>query len=518
MKNLVVRTQTLRGLFARFVAIVLPAALLTAAPFHAALAATAPSLGAAGSFAVLGASTVTNTGPTVIIGDLGIAPGLASSVTGFPPGTVLGTIYAGPVVPDLTATLAQGANTAAYLDAQGRPCGVVLTGQDLGSVGPLVPGVYCFGSSAQLTGTLTLDAGGDPNAFWVFQIGSALTTASNSKVLLVNGGNNCNVFWQVTSSAVLGTTTSFIGNILALASITLNTGANVFGRTLAQTGAVTLDSNLVTTSACGAPAPPGGSGITLYKAFQPAAMRPGEPSTLTITLRNFTGTVATLTAPLIDILPSGVKVAGIPKASTTCVGGVVTALPGGLTVILTGGSIPANGSCNVRVDVIAPSGSYSNSLAAGALQTSNGNNAASAAAPLIVKTFPPVLTKSFSPVVINAGGVSTLTITLKNPPNWVATLTAPLTDTLPSGVKVAGIPNASTTCGGPGLLLPVLSGDTAVTLKLGSTIPAGGSCTVKVDVTAPSKGTYLNRLAAGALQTSNGSYIAPTIAVLLVVK
>ena len=124
-----------------------------------------------------------------------------------------------------------------------------MTGQDLGGL-TLTPGVYCFSSSAQLTGTLTLDAQGNPNAVFIFKIGSTLTTASNSSVVVINTGGNssiaCNVFWQVGSSATLGTGTSFAGNILALTSITLNTGANVSGRVLARNGAVTLDTNNVT--------------------------------------------------------------------------------------------------------------------------------------------------------------------------------------------------------------------------------------------------------------------------------
>ena len=120
-----------------------------------------------------------------------------------------------------------------------------MTGQDLGGK-TLTAGVYCFSSSAQLTGVLTLDAQGSANAVFIFKIGSTLTTASGSSVVLINGGSLCNVFWQVGSSATLGTTTAFGGNILALTSITLTTGATVIGRTLARNGAVTLDSNTVT--------------------------------------------------------------------------------------------------------------------------------------------------------------------------------------------------------------------------------------------------------------------------------
>jgi len=196
-------------------------------------------LGTADSFAVLGGSTVTNTGATIINGNLGVWPGTA--ITGFPPGIVNGTIH----LTDDVAMQAQRDLTSAYTFAAGETCSNVLTGQDLGGM-TLTPGVYCFGSSAQLTGTLTLDAGGNPNAVFLFQIGSTLTTASGASVLFANGGTGGNLFWLVGSSATLGTTTDFAGNILALTSITLNTGANIpCGRALARNGAVTMDTNVV---------------------------------------------------------------------------------------------------------------------------------------------------------------------------------------------------------------------------------------------------------------------------------
>jgi type VI secretion system secreted protein VgrG len=120
-----------------------------------------------------------------------------------------------------------------------------LTGQDLGGL-TLTPGVYCFSTSAQLTGTLTLDAQGNSSAVFIFKIGSTLTTASASSVLLINSASSCGVFWQVGSSATLGTGTALAGTIVALTSITLNTGSSVSGRTLARNGAVTLDDNNVT--------------------------------------------------------------------------------------------------------------------------------------------------------------------------------------------------------------------------------------------------------------------------------
>ncbi|MEI7732388.1 MAG: ice-binding family protein [Verrucomicrobiota bacterium] len=196
-------------------------------------------LSSADGFAVLGGSTVTSTGNTVLNGDLGVAPGLA--ITGFGPGVVNGTIYAGGAV----AAQAQADAFTAYSLLAGEAPVQHLTGQDLGGL-TLGPGVRDFTTSAQLTGILTLDAQGDPNARFDFQIGSTLTTASSSSIRLVNGAQADNVFWQVGSSAALGTGTAFLGTILANQSITLNSGASMFGRALALNGAVSLDNNTIT--------------------------------------------------------------------------------------------------------------------------------------------------------------------------------------------------------------------------------------------------------------------------------
>jgi len=203
-------------------------------------------LGTATSFAVLAGTTITNTGSTTITGDVGLYPG--TSITGFPPGTIFGTTHA-------TDAVAQQAETdlvTAYNDAVGRTPATTVPGGLLGGL-TLVPGVYTSASSLDLTGTLTLDAQGDTNAVFIFQMGSTLTTASNSSVVLINGAQACNVFWQVGSSATLGTGSTFPGTIMALISITATTGVVVNGRLLAITGAVTLDTNTITVSICSAP-------------------------------------------------------------------------------------------------------------------------------------------------------------------------------------------------------------------------------------------------------------------------
>ena len=209
-----------------------------------AFAATAPTLGAAAPYAVIAGSTITNTGSSVITGDVGLSPG--SAITGFPPGTISGTTDAA----DATSLAAQNAATAAYLNVAGQTSTATVAGGILGTT--YTPGVYTSGSSLALNGTVTLDAGGNSSAVFIFQAGSTLTTASGSSVVLTGGAQACNVFWQVGSSATLGTTTTFNGTILALASATLDTGATVNGGVFAQTGAVTLDGNTVTVPTCSA--------------------------------------------------------------------------------------------------------------------------------------------------------------------------------------------------------------------------------------------------------------------------
>lgn len=233
-------------IFKRIVALVL-AVLIAFSISGMALAATAVNLGTAASYAVLGGSTVTNTGPTTVSGNLGLSPG--TSVTGFPPGTVNGVQH----VTDAAAAQAQADLVTAYNAASGQTTAVTMVSGDLGGQ-TLTPGIYKSTSALGLTGTVTLDGQGNPDAVFLFQVGSALTTASASRVLLINNAQACNIFWQVGSSATLGTNSNFAGTILALASVTVNTGASVSGRVLARNGAVTLDTNPVSRPTCAAPA------------------------------------------------------------------------------------------------------------------------------------------------------------------------------------------------------------------------------------------------------------------------
>jgi hypothetical protein len=204
------------------------------------------NLATATPFVVLGGATVTNTGPSVLNGDLGVAPGTALPGFGLP-AVVNGATHAN----DAVANQAQADLATAYDVAAAEPLTANLSGTNLGNR-TLTAGAYRYTSDAQLTGALTLDAQGDPNAQFVFQIASALTTASASSVVLINGASPCNVFWQVGTSATLGSTTAFQGNLMALASISLNNAATVVGRVLARNGQVSLINNGLTAPGCAA--------------------------------------------------------------------------------------------------------------------------------------------------------------------------------------------------------------------------------------------------------------------------
>jgi hypothetical protein len=195
-------------------------------------------LGTSSGFVILAGSTVTNTGATAVTGDLGVSPG--SAVTGFPPGTVSGTIHAG----DAAAATAQTDLTTAYNDAAGRTTGAISVSGDLVGL-TLAPGLYKSTSSLAVTGTLTFNALGNSDAVFIMQMASTLTTGNGSQVVLAGGAKASNIIWQVGTSATLGSNSVFKGTIMADQSITLTTGARLDGRALARVGAVTLDTNAV---------------------------------------------------------------------------------------------------------------------------------------------------------------------------------------------------------------------------------------------------------------------------------
>jgi hypothetical protein len=208
-----------------------------------AFAAGAPvGLGTAQSYSVLGGQAVTNTGPSVLGADVGVSPGTA--ITGFPPGVTGGVMHAA----DAAAAQAQSDLGIAYDDAAGRAMTAAVSGDLVDKTLP--DGVYKSTGSLELSGTMTLDGQGDPSSVFIFQMASTLITASASDVLLINGAQACHVYWQVGSSATLGTASKFKGTILALTSISVTTGAEVVGRALARNGQVSLDTNVFTVPSC----------------------------------------------------------------------------------------------------------------------------------------------------------------------------------------------------------------------------------------------------------------------------
>jgi len=231
----------------RYIVCAIPAAialtLLAAAPASAA-GPTAIDLGTAGSFAVLGGSAVTNTGSSVLNGDLGLSPD--TLLKGFPPGTLNGGLH----YTDSVAADAQSDLTTAYVTAANLTPPTSAGLSDLNGL-VLVGGIYSGGAlSLPVGGEVTLDAEGDSTSVWVFQASSSLIAQSGSSVTLINGANPCNVFWQVTSSATIGTNADFVGTVMALTSIQAQTGATIEGRLLARNGAVTLDDNVITSTDC----------------------------------------------------------------------------------------------------------------------------------------------------------------------------------------------------------------------------------------------------------------------------
>ena len=425
---------------------------------------TAPSLGTAGSFAVLGGSAVTNTGPTIVNGDLGVSPG--SAVTGFPPGVVVGGVQH---VADAVALQAQLDTTTAFNNLAGQACDTNLTGMNLGGM-TLVPGVYCFSTSAFLTGTLTLNGLGNPNAVFVFQIGSTLITAPASRVVMINGAQDCNVFWQVGSSATLDTTTAFIGNILALASITLNTGATLSGRALARTGAVTMDANVITKSLCNV-----AQTLDLTKTDSPDPVIAGQNLTYVLTVTN-TGTGPVSNVTITDNLPPNtVLVSATPSA-----GGVCTLLPGNVVQCVWAGSTAPGGTRSVTIVVrVCPDALCGTVLTNTAIATESGGGTDTATATTTVATQSDlsIVKTQTSPAgnLVIAGQNVTYSIVVTNsgPSNSASTI---VTDVLSAGLRFVSANSTLGSCSAVGQ---------TVTCNLG-TLGAPNQCAV---VPAPTTAT-----------------------------
>jgi hypothetical protein len=279
------------------VASTLAVSMLVAVSTALAAGPTTVGLGTAGNFAVLaGTPSIENTGLTVINGNVGIHP--AAAVNGFPPGIINGTIHAA----DAVANTAKSDLVTAYDDAAGRP--VTANHTALGGL-TLVGGVYnAGGATLDLTGTLTLDGQNDPSSVWIFQATSDLVTASASSVSLVNGAQACNVFWQVTSSAALGSGSTFVGTIMALASITMADDVTVDGRALARNGNVTLINDTITRTTCAATTAP------------------------TATPTTTTTTTTAGSSPVVPFLPNAATLDGVPvtTGSLVAVFGIIAVL------------------------------------------------------------------------------------------------------------------------------------------------------------------------------------------------
>ncbi|MCJ1249567.1 hypothetical protein MMC30_006793 [Trapelia coarctata] len=279
-------------------------------------------LGTAAAFGIVATSAITSTGLTVVNGDIGISPNGLTSITGFPPGISTNP----PHGADAVAAQAHADAQTAYNSAQALPFTTSLTGQDLGGL-VLGPGVYNFASSAQLTGILTLDGQNNANSVFVFQMGSTITTATAAQVVLINGAKACNVFWQVGSSATLGTSTNFVGNILALASITVNSAVTVNGGLYALTAAVTLiDDTISAQPGCANTHPPTSTSTTVSLTTTPVPTTTTTPvTTMTTTTKPVTTTAGMAPPPFsLFLSPVLIQIQGPTSTVTVTVTKTVT--------------------------------------------------------------------------------------------------------------------------------------------------------------------------------------------------
>ena len=442
-------------------------------------------------------------------------------------------------------TAAAGATSITYANAAPIPAGGCTISVDVTSATPgtytnvvaagqlsTSAGVNQLPASASLAvgpGALvppTISKSFSPNTIFTGDT-SALTITlgnPNGSALTLSGALNDNLPAAVTVAAVpnirgtcTGAVTAAGGLVTYAAGSTIPAGGctiivdvtsstpGLFVNTIAA-GALVTDGGSPTVGAVAgllvrALTPP-----TVLKSFSPGTINPGGTSTLKITLGNANASALTLSSPFTDTLPANVSVAASPNASTTCSGGAVST--GAASVTLTGGSIQAGG-CTLSVDVTSnvPGGPYVNTIPANALQTNAGNNAAAATDRLFVNPFqPPSVAKSFSPTVIGAGGISKLTLTISNGNLTAATLTADLVDTFPGpGLAIASPANLLLGSGCTVASVVAIAGATNLTYKSGGALPANGGCSIQVDVTSSTVRSYVNAIAAGAVQTTVGS-------------
>ena len=486
------------------------ALLLVSAP---ALAATAPDLLSNSTYGIV-SSTFTNTNPSTVNGDL------CCTTCGTAPTTYTGV----PIVACTTQIADQATALADLLSQTCTPLSTAAPALNAEVIGANPPGVFppgCYSSTGAMsitTGTtVTLKGAG----VYIFRSGGALNPAANSIVTLAEGACASDVFWAPNGATTIGANASFVGNILEPAgagnNITIGGATTLLGRALAAGNTVTIANDAITVP----PACVALGQVFVGKVFNPSTINEGcgasDFSTLTITLSNPNTSAATITS-LTDTLPAGVQVATTPNASNGC-GGTFAPSAGDTILTMTGGSIPGGtpGICTLQVDVCSPAlgtnRSYINPLPAGALVTSNGNNANSVFETLIVLSpgsgpQAPTISKIFDPVLITVGDTSTLTFTLSNPSTDTANSNVAFTDNLPAELMIAGTPAITNSCNGSVSATPF--GNT-VTLTGGS-IAAASSCTVTVNVLAVNTGSIVNTLIAGDLTSDQGASVVPAIA------